>query len=94
MFEGSQIMNFIGYFFIFNMSLILIDTLTDLITSKKRRWKDTGANFLIPMILIGFSPFQAIVGRVLVAQFQTWIHTEGIGKLGWLDKIFNRTFKN
>ncbi|WP_420573531.1 sterol desaturase family protein [Kordia sp.] len=45
--------------------------------------------FLIPMILIGFSPFQAIVGLVLVAQFQTWIHTEKIGKLGWLDKIFN-----
>ncbi|WP_211251577.1 sterol desaturase family protein [Maribacter antarcticus] len=45
--------------------------------------------FLIPMILIGFSPFQAIVGLILVAQFQTWIHTERIGKLGWLDKIFN-----
>jgi sterol desaturase/sphingolipid hydroxylase (fatty acid hydroxylase superfamily) len=185
LFEVSQIMTFIGYFFIFNISLIFIETLTDLITSKKRRWKDTGANFsiflinqllektvvgsigvlclmpfhwitpfsipmnlltwvlaffvadltyywmhrieheqrilwalhsvhhsskdynlsisfrlsilegliewvfLIPMILIGFSPFQAIVGLILVAQFQTWIHTERIGKLGWLDKIFN-----
>jgi sterol desaturase/sphingolipid hydroxylase (fatty acid hydroxylase superfamily) len=185
LFEGSQIMTFIAYFFIFNISLILIETLTDLMTSKKRRWKDTGANFLIfiinqllektvvgsvgvmclmpfhwltplsipmnlltwilaffaadltyywmhrieheqrilwalhsvhhsskdynlsvsfrlsiiegliewifliPMILIGFSPFQAIVGLILVAQFQTWIHTERIGKLGWLDKIFN-----
>jgi sterol desaturase/sphingolipid hydroxylase (fatty acid hydroxylase superfamily) len=178
-------MTFIAYFFIFNISLILIETLTDLMTSKKRRWKDTGANFLIfiinqllektvvgsvgviclmpfhwltplsipmnlltwilaffaadftyywmhrieheqrilwalhsvhhsskdynlsvsfrlsiiegliewifliPMILIGFSPFQAIVGLILVAQFQTWIHTERIGKLGWLDKVFN-----
>jgi sterol desaturase/sphingolipid hydroxylase (fatty acid hydroxylase superfamily) len=185
LFEGSQIMTFIAYFFIFNISLILIETLTDILTSKKRRWKDTGANFLIfiinqilektvvgsvgvmclmpfhwltplsipmnlltwilaffaadltyywmhrieheqrilwalhsvhhsskdynlsvsfrlsiiegliewifliPMILIGFSPFQAIVGLILVAQFQTWIHTERIGKLGWLDKIFN-----
>lgn len=185
LFEGSQIMTFIACFFVFNISLIFIDTLTDLITSKKRRWKDTGANFLIfiinqllektvigsigviclmpfhwltplsipinlltwvlaffvadltyywmhrveheqrilwafhsvhhsskdynlsvsfrlsilegliewvfliPMILIGFSPFQAIVGLILVAQFQTWIHTERIGKLGWLDKIFN-----
>ena len=185
LFEGSQIMTFVAYFFIFNMSLIFIETLTDLITSKKRRWKDTGANFLIflinqllektvvgsvgviclmpfhwltpislpmnlltwilaffaadltyywmhrieheqrilwalhsvhhyskdynlsvsfrlsiiegliewifliPMILVGFSPFQAIVGLILVAQFQTWIHTERIGKLGWLDKIFN-----
>ncbi len=45
--------------------------------------------FLVPMILIGFSPFQAIIGLVFVAQFQTWIHTERIGKLGWLDLIFN-----
>jgi sterol desaturase/sphingolipid hydroxylase (fatty acid hydroxylase superfamily) len=185
LFEGSQIMTFIAYFFIFNISLILIDTFTDLWNNKQRRWKDTGANvlififnqllektvvgsigvlclipvhwltpltipmnpltwvlafftadltyywmhriehekrilwalhsvhhssqdynlsvsfrlsilegliewiFLIPMILIGFSPFQAIVGLILVAQFQTWIHTERIGKLGWLDQIFN-----
>jgi sterol desaturase/sphingolipid hydroxylase (fatty acid hydroxylase superfamily) len=178
-------MTFIGYFFIFNISLIFIEIVIDLMTSKKRRWKDTGANFLIfiinqilqktvvgsigviclipfhwltpfsipinlltwvlaffiadltyywmhrieheqrilwalhsvhhssndynlsisfrlsiiegliewvfliPMILVGFSPFQAIVGLILVAQFQTWIHTERIGKLGWLDKIFN-----
>lgn len=45
--------------------------------------------FLIPMILIGFTPFQAIIGLLLVAQFQTWIHTERIQKLGWLDEIFN-----
>ncbi|SHI43648.1 sterol desaturase family protein [Aquimarina spongiae] len=45
--------------------------------------------FLIPMVLVGFSPFQAIIGLVLVAQFQTWIHTKKIGKLGWLDEIFN-----
>lgn len=45
--------------------------------------------FLIPMILIGFTPFQAIVGLLFVAQFQTWIHTERIQKLGWLDEIFN-----
>ncbi|CAL2080304.1 sterol desaturase family protein [Tenacibaculum sp. 190524A05c] len=45
--------------------------------------------FLIPMILVGFSPFQAIVGLVLVAQYQTWIHTEHIKSLGWLDEVFN-----
>ncbi len=45
--------------------------------------------FLIPMLLVGFSPFQAIIGLILVAQFQTWIHTEKIGKLGWLDEVFN-----
>lgn len=178
-------MDYIFYFFLFNLTIILFEMGLDLFTSKKRRWADTGANgfiflmnqllektlvgslgiialmpfhyitplsismnawtwvlaivaadftyywmhriehehrilwanhsvhhssedynlsvswrlsivepliewiFLIPMILIGFSPFQAIVSLVFVAQFQTWIHTERIGKLGWLDLIFN-----
>lgn len=45
--------------------------------------------FLIPMILLGFSPFMAIVSLIFVAQYQTWIHTERVVKLGWLDEIFN-----
>ena len=45
--------------------------------------------FLIPMILIGFNPFQAIVALVIVAQYQHWIHTEQVNKLGWLDEVFN-----
>ncbi|MGG6229771.1 sterol desaturase family protein [Tenacibaculum sp. SDUM215027] len=185
LFEESNIMLYIGYFFLFNTSLIIIELLVDFIIRKKRHWKDTFANisifflnqliektiigsigviflmpfhwitplsipmntftwifaffvadftyywmhrlehehrilwashsvhhssedynltismrlsiveglfewiFLIPMVLVGFSPFQAVVGLVLVAQFQTWIHTEYIGKLGWLDEVFN-----
>ncbi|EPJ43176.1 MAG: hypothetical protein OFPI_44040 [Osedax symbiont Rs2] len=45
--------------------------------------------FLVPMILIGFNPFQAIVALLLIAQYQHWIHTERIGKMGWLDEVFN-----
>jgi len=45
--------------------------------------------FLIPMVLIGFDVFQTIISLVLVVQYQTWIHTESIGKLGWLDHVFN-----
>jgi sterol desaturase/sphingolipid hydroxylase (fatty acid hydroxylase superfamily) len=45
--------------------------------------------FLVPMILVGFNPFQALVALVLIAQYQHWIHTERVGKLGWLDEIFN-----
>ncbi|GFE64522.1 sterol desaturase family protein [Litoreibacter roseus] len=45
--------------------------------------------FLIPMILIGFNPFQAIISIVLIAQYQHWIHTEHVSKLGWLDEVFN-----
>ncbi|WP_075343351.1 sterol desaturase family protein [Tenacibaculum agarivorans] len=185
LFENASIVQYIGLFFVFNMSIIFIETVIDFFSTKKRRWKDTGANiaiftinqllektiigsigivalvpfqwlspleipmniwtwiltifvadftyywmhrlehehrilwahhsvhhssedynltismrlsfveglfewiFLIPMILIGFSPFQAIVGLVLVAQYQTWIHTEHIKSLGWLDEVFN-----
>ena len=45
--------------------------------------------FLIPMILAGFNPFQTVICLIFVVQYQTWIHTEKIGKLGWLDKVFN-----
>lgn len=45
--------------------------------------------FLIPMVLIGFNPFQAVISLVFVVQYQTWIHTEHIQKLGWLDEVFN-----
>ena len=45
--------------------------------------------FLIPMILLGFNPFQAVIALVLIAQYQHWIHTERIGRLGWLDEWFN-----
>lgn len=185
LFEASEIMTFITYFSLFNIGLIIFEIFLDIFTSKKRRWKDSGANigifiinqvlektivgtigviclmpvhwltplaipmniwiwilaffvadftyywmhrlehehrilwashsvhhssedynltvsmrlsiveglfewiFLIPMVLIGFTPFQAIVCLILVAQFQTWIHTERIKKLGWLDEIFN-----
>lgn len=45
--------------------------------------------FLIPMILIGFNSFQALVALILVAQYQHWVHTERVHKLGWLDEVFN-----
>lgn len=45
--------------------------------------------FFIPMILLGFSLVETVVGLVIVVAFQSWIHTEKVGKLGWLDKVFN-----
>lgn len=185
LFETSHLMSYVALFFIFNISIIAIEIIVDIIAKKQRRWKDTVANiaiyflgqitdklllgslgiiallpiyylipyeipmnwwtwvlgilaadftyywmhriehehrilwashsvhhssedynltvsfrlsiiegifewmFLIPMILIGFNPFQAIVSLIFVAQFQTWIHTEKIQKLGWLDEVFN-----
>ena len=45
--------------------------------------------FLIPMILVGFNPFQTIISLLLIAQYQSWIHTERILRLSWLDEILN-----
>ena len=185
LFERAEVMRYVAYFFVINLSLTAIELVVDLATGRPRRWRDTGANvvifllgqllektsfgiigiiglmpfhwltpftipmngwtwviaffvadftyywmhrlehehrilwashsvhhssedynltialrlsiiesaiewiFLIPMILLGFNPFMAIVALVLVAQYQTWIHTEHIVKMGWLDGIFN-----
>lgn len=43
----------------------------------------------IPMILIGFSPEMVFFGQIAVLAYQTWLHTETIGKLGPLEKILN-----
>lgn len=45
--------------------------------------------FFVPMILMGFSVAQTIVAILFVVSYQTWIHTEKIGRLGWLDKVLN-----
>ncbi len=45
--------------------------------------------FLIPMLLIGFDLVQTIIAFLSVVSYQTWIHTEKINRLGWLDRIFN-----
>ena len=45
--------------------------------------------FFVPMILIGFSPIQTLVALIIIVQYQTWIHTEKIGRMAWLDKVFN-----
>ncbi len=45
--------------------------------------------FFVPMILLGFGTVQTIIALAIVVIYQTWIHTEKIGKLGWLDRVFN-----
>jgi len=45
--------------------------------------------FLVPMVLMGFGAMQTIVGLLIVVSYQTWIHTERVGTLGVLDRIFN-----
>lgn len=43
----------------------------------------------VPMALVGFSPEMIFFGIIVVLAYQTWIHTELIGKLGPLEKVLN-----
>ena len=47
------------------------------------------ALFHLPLIFIGFPPALVFFGIVAVLAYQTWIHTELIGKLGFLDGFLN-----
>jgi sterol desaturase/sphingolipid hydroxylase (fatty acid hydroxylase superfamily) len=45
--------------------------------------------FFVPLLLIGFDAIQVLSSLLMVVLYQTWIHTEKIGRLGSLDGIFN-----
>lgn len=43
----------------------------------------------VPMVLIGFSPEVVLGSALVVLAYQTWLHTELIGKLGPLEWVLN-----
>lgn len=43
----------------------------------------------IPMVLMGFAPEMVFFGQIVVLAYQTWLHTETIGKLGPLEAVLN-----
>lgn len=45
--------------------------------------------FFVPLLLMGFDAIQVLAALFAVVLYQTWIHTEKVDKLGWLDGIFN-----
>ncbi len=45
--------------------------------------------FHLPLVLIGFPPELVFFGILVVLTYQTWIHTELIGRLGPLEGILN-----
>ncbi len=47
------------------------------------------ALFHFPLVFLGFSPALVFFGILFVQAYQTWIHTELIGKLGILDRVLN-----
>lgn len=46
----------------------------------------TGWPFFLPMALAGVPPAQFALAGIVVLFYQFWIHTEHVGKLGWLDR--------
>lgn len=50
----------------------------------------SGMAFLyLPLALMGFPPVPAIKMLGLIILYQYWVHTELIGRMGWLDGILN-----
>jgi sterol desaturase/sphingolipid hydroxylase (fatty acid hydroxylase superfamily) len=48
-----------------------------------------GLPFFVPMALMGIPLEQYIGAGLFVLLYQFWIHTEHIGRLGWLDRVFS-----
>ena len=44
--------------------------------------------FYIPMAILGVPPEMLVVVGLVDLLYQYWVHTELIGRLGWLDRIF------
>ncbi|MCI5047223.1 MAG: sterol desaturase family protein [Aquisalinus sp.] len=47
------------------------------------------AIFHLPLVFLGFPPSLVFMGILTVLAYQTWIHTELIGKLGILEGVLN-----
>jgi len=45
--------------------------------------------FWLPMILIGFDPLTIFSVVALNLAYQFFVHTQIVGKLGWLERVFN-----
>lgn len=45
--------------------------------------------FYLPAVLLGFSPLLILGFQLVCFHYQAWLHTEMIGPLGFLDKVFN-----
>ena len=47
----------------------------------------------IPLAFMGFPPEAIVLGVISVLAFQTWLHTELIGKLGPLEGVLNTPYE-
>jgi sterol desaturase/sphingolipid hydroxylase (fatty acid hydroxylase superfamily) len=44
---------------------------------------------LVPLVLLGFEPMQVLVLSSMLLLYQTWVHTQKIGRVGALEGIVN-----
>ncbi|MCG8669747.1 MAG: sterol desaturase family protein, partial [Pseudomonadales bacterium] len=63
----------------------------NLTTSMRLSWIEGAFEwlFFVPMVLLVFDVVQILVAISIVVMYQTWIHTERVGKLRWLEGILN-----
>ncbi len=63
----------------------------NLTVASRLSWIETGILwiFYIPMALLGFDPLVIFIAVQITAAYQTWIHTQKIGRLGILEKMIN-----
>lgn len=45
--------------------------------------------FWLPLALLGFSPTHIVTVVAINLAFQFFVHTQAVGKLGWLEHVFN-----
>lgn len=45
--------------------------------------------FYLPAILLGLPPLLVVGFQLVCLHYQAWVHTEMVGTLGWVDRIFN-----
>jgi sterol desaturase/sphingolipid hydroxylase (fatty acid hydroxylase superfamily) len=45
--------------------------------------------FYLPCVLLGFEPLLVVGLQVFEIHYQAWVHTRCIGRLPWLDAVFN-----
>lgn len=63
----------------------------NLSTALRQSWTSylTYFVFYLPILWLGFHPLMLVSATLLNLFYQYWIHTEMIGKLGWLEAILN-----
>ncbi len=63
----------------------------DFSTAGRLAWVEPfmGWYSLVPLVLLGFEPLHALVLSAMLLLYQTWIHTQRIGRLGRLEGVLN-----